>query len=131
MPGWSTAGWAAAFARNIRKVPVSGSDAHAPQTEFEPEIHVSAIRNSDRSVGAGLSGQLARDRAAGRAPHAAIAKEFQGSAGQSFGAFLGSGIDFKLEGEANDYVGKGLSGGTIAITAGTGASIHRRNIRFT
>src|SRR5260221_13730386 len=83
---------------------------------------MSAIRNPDRGVGAGLSGELARDRAAGRAPHAAIAKEFQGSAGQSFGAFLGSGIDFKLDGEANDYVGKGLSGGTIAITAGTGAS---------
>jgi glutamate synthase domain-containing protein 3 len=69
-----------------------------------------------------LSGELARDRAAGRASRKLIAKEFHGSAGQSFGAFLGAGIDFKLEGEANDYVGKGLSGGTIAITAGTGAS---------
>jgi glutamate synthase domain-containing protein 3 len=98
------------------------TEAQAPQTEFEPEIQISAIRNSDRSVGAGLSGEMARDRAAGRASHSAISKEFQGSAGQSFGAFLGSGISFKLDGEANDYVGKGLCGGAIAISAGTGAS---------
>src|SRR4029434_5243919 len=51
-----------------------------------------------------------------------ILQEFRGSAGQSFGAFLSAGIDFKLHGEANDYVGKGLSGGTIAITAGSNAS---------
>ncbi|HSC44750.1 MAG TPA: hypothetical protein VLC94_02915, partial [Candidatus Acidoferrum sp.] len=51
-----------------------------------------------------------------------VSQEFHGSAGQSFAAFLGSGIDFKLRGEANDYVGKGLSGGTIAISAGSNAS---------
>src|SRR5882724_5061215 len=98
------------------------SEAHAPQDEFESDLRTLSIRNSDRSVGAALSGELARSRAAGRVSIPGIVKEFQGSAGQSFGAFLGSGIDFKLEGEANDYVGKGLSGGTIAITAGTGAS---------
>ena len=48
--------------------------------------------------------------------------EFRGSAGQSFGAFLVPGIRFRLMGDANDYVGKGLSGGTIAITAGAAAS---------
>jgi glutamate synthase domain-containing protein 3 len=69
-----------------------------------------------------LSGEMARDRAAGRAAGKLVVKQFHGSAGQSFGAFLGAGIDFKLQGEANDYVGKGLSGGTIAITAGRGAS---------
>src|SRR5712692_1185776 len=97
-------------------------DLHAPEVDLESESQSSTIRNSDRSVGAGLSGEMARDRAAGRASRSAINKEFHGSAGQSFGAFLGVGIDFKLAGEANDYVGKGLSGGTIAITAGTGAS---------
>jgi glutamate synthase domain-containing protein 3 len=98
------------------------SEAHAPQDDFESGSGILVIRNSDRSVGAGLSGELSRSRAAGRIPGPGIRQEFVGSAGQSFGAFLGAGIDFKLEGEANDYVGKGLSGGTIAITAGTGAS---------
>jgi glutamate synthase domain-containing protein 3 len=97
-------------------------DLHAPEVDLESESQSSLIRNSDRSLGAGLSGEMARDRAAGRASRSAIAREFHGSAGQSFGAFLGAGIDFKLDGEANDYVGKGLSGGTIAITAGVGAS---------
>src|SRR5437762_969391 len=98
------------------------SEAQASQDDFESDLRTVSIRNSDRSVGAALSGELARSRAAGRVSIPGIVKEFQGSAGQSFGAFLGSGIDFKLEGEANDYVAKGLSGGTIAITAGTGAS---------
>ena len=51
-----------------------------------------------------------------------VTQEFHGSAGQSFGAFLAEGITLKLKGEANDYVGKGLSGGTIAISAGSAAS---------
>jgi glutamate synthase domain-containing protein 2/glutamate synthase domain-containing protein 1/glutamate synthase domain-containing protein 3 len=90
--------------------------------EFESDATVVTIRNSDRSVGAGLSGERARDRAAGRNSQKQISREFHGSAGQSFGAFLGADIDFKLLGEANDYVAKGLSGGTIAITSGSGAS---------
>ena len=98
------------------------TEAQMPQDDFESDARSSLIRNSDRSVGAGLSGEMARDRAAGRRSKRTVAKEFHGSAGQSFGAFLGSGIDFRLEGEANDYVGKGLSGGTIAIAAGSGAS---------
>jgi glutamate synthase (ferredoxin) len=98
------------------------TEAHMPQDEFESDASSYMIRNSDRSVGAGLSGELARSRAAGRISKRTVTKAFRGSAGQSFGAFLGSGIDFHLDGEANDYVGKGLSGGTIAITAGAGAS---------
>jgi glutamate synthase domain-containing protein 3 len=98
------------------------SDAYAPLMDVESDAQSSVIRNSDRSVGAGLSGELARNRATGKPAVAPIAKQFQGSAGQSFGAFLGIGVDFKLDGEANDYVGKGLSGGTIAISAGIGAS---------
>jgi glutamate synthase (NADPH/NADH) large chain/glutamate synthase (ferredoxin) len=97
-------------------------DLHAPEVDLESESQSSTIRNSDRSVGAGLSGEMARDRAAGRASRSAVNKDFRGSAGQSFGAFLGAGIEFKLDGEANDYVGKGLSGGTISINAGVGAS---------
>jgi len=65
---------------------------------------------------------LARARAAGDKSERAVFQEFRGSAGQSFGAFLGADIAFRLHGEANDYVGKGLSGGTIAITAGSSAS---------
>jgi glutamate synthase domain-containing protein 3 len=98
------------------------SDACVSLMDVESDAQSSVIRNSDRSVGAGLSGELARNRAAGKPPDAPIAKQFRGSAGQSFGAFLGTGVDFKLDGEANDYVGKGMSGGTIAISAGTGAS---------
>jgi glutamate synthase (NADPH/NADH) large chain/glutamate synthase (ferredoxin) len=98
------------------------SDACVSLMDGESDAQSSVIRNSDRSVGAGLSGELARNRAAGKPPDAPIAKQFRGSAGQSFGAFLGTGVDFKLDGEANDYVGKGMSGGTIAISAGTGAS---------
>src|SRR5258707_12324750 len=108
--------------QQVPGIHASLSEASSIQEEFASDARISAIRNSDRSVGAGLSGEMARDRAAGRASRKRVTKEFHGSAGQSFGAFLGAGIDFKLEGEANDYVGKGLSGGTIAITAGTGAS---------
>jgi len=55
-------------------------------------------------------------------PPPAASREFQGTAGQSFGAFLASGLTLKLLGEANDYVGKGLSGGTIVIRGGANAS---------
>src|SRR6201993_4725337 len=58
----------------------------------------------------------------GRVAEATISQEFRGTAGQSFGAFLAEGVSLKLRGEANDYVGKGLSGGTISISSGPGAS---------
>ena len=108
--------------QQVPGIHASLSEAQVIHDQVESETRILLIRNSDRSVGAGLSGKMARERAAGRHSVRSIAKEFHGSAGQSFGAFLGTGIDFRLEGEANDYVGKGLSGGTIAITAGTGAS---------
>jgi glutamate synthase (NADPH/NADH) large chain/glutamate synthase (ferredoxin) len=108
--------------QQVPGIHASLSEEQTTHEEFESDARLPRIRNSDRSVGAGLSGEMARERAAGRNSVALIAKDFHGSAGQSFGAFLGAGIDFKLNGEANDYVGKGLSGGTIAITAGTGAS---------
>jgi glutamate synthase (ferredoxin) len=81
-----------------------------------------AIANSDRSVGAHLSGEILRRTEYSGLGRRTIQCEFHGAAGQSFGAFLISGVTFRLTGEANDYVGKSLSGGTIAITAGPDAS---------
>src|SRR5579859_52009 len=83
------------------------------------------VQNSDRSIGAGWSGERMRKRRAANhltANLEDVAWEFHGSAGQSFGAFLAEGLRLHLAGEANDYVGKGLSGGTISISAGSAAS---------
>lgn len=74
-----------------------------------------AIANTDRSVGAMLSGAVASKYGQNGLPDETINIKFKGSAGQSFGAFLTHGINFKLEGEANDYLGKVLSGGRIAV----------------
>lgn len=73
------------------------------------------IGNTDRAVGAMLSGVVAKKFAADPLPADTIQCTFKGSAGQSFGAFLAEGITFRLEGDANDYVGKALSGGRIFI----------------
>jgi glutamate synthase (ferredoxin) len=81
------------------------------------------IVNADRSIGARLSGEVLRKFGKSALEWAPIELEFHGAAGPSFGAFLTSGITFHLSGEANDYVGKGLSGGVIAIHAGTEASL--------
>ena len=74
-----------------------------------------AIANTDRSVGAMLSGAAAVRYGESGLPDRTIQVKFKGSAGQSFGAFLARGISFHLEGEANDYLGKGLSGGRISV----------------
>ncbi|WP_278505097.1 glutamate synthase large subunit [Phocaeicola barnesiae] len=74
-----------------------------------------AIANTDRSVGAMLSGAVAAKYGNTGLPEQTINVKFKGSAGQSFGAFLAHGISFRLEGEANDYLGKGLSGGRISV----------------
>jgi glutamate synthase domain-containing protein 2/glutamate synthase domain-containing protein 1/glutamate synthase domain-containing protein 3 len=73
------------------------------------------IRNVDRTVGAMLSGEIARKHGSKGLEPGTIHFSFTGSAGQSFGAFLTSGVTLELEGDANDYVGKGLSGGTIVV----------------
>ena len=73
------------------------------------------IRNVHRTVGAMLSGDIARRYGSAGLPEDTIRLNFQGSAGQSFGAFLANGITLTLEGDANDYTGKGLSGGRIII----------------
>jgi glutamate synthase (NADPH/NADH) large chain len=73
------------------------------------------INNTDRSAGAMLSGTVAKIYGHAGLPHDTIQVSFKGTAGQSFGAWLARGITFDLEGEANDYVGKGLSGGRIIV----------------
>lgn len=73
------------------------------------------IKNTDRTVGAMLSGEIAKRYGNDGLPADTIRCTFQGAAGQSFGAFLAHGVSFRLEGDANDYVGKGLSGGRIVI----------------
>jgi len=78
--------------------------------KFEAEIH-----NTDRSAGAMLSGALAKIYGSAGLPHDTIQVNFKGTAGQAFGAWLAHGITFELEGEGNDYVGKGLSGGRIIV----------------
>jgi glutamate synthase (NADPH/NADH) large chain len=79
-------------------------------------VEISAlIANTDRTTGAMLSGEVAKRYGSAGLPDGTITARFKGSAGQSFGAFLMSGITFRLEGEANDYLGKGLSGGRIIV----------------
>ncbi|MCD8394208.1 MAG: glutamate synthase large subunit [Bacteroidales bacterium] len=80
------------------------------------------IKNTDRSVGAMLSGVIAKKYGDEGLPENTINCTFRGSAGQSFGAFLAHGISFRLEGDANDYVGKGLSGGKIVIVPPVGST---------
>jgi glutamate synthase (NADPH/NADH) large chain len=75
------------------------------------------IKNTDRTVGAMLSGEIAKRYGQAGLPNDTIKAYFTGSAGQSFGAFLSKGVYFELEGEANDYLGKGLSGGKIVVVA--------------
>src|SRR5450631_3144223 len=74
-----------------------------------------AINNTDRSAGAMLSGTVAKIYGHAGLPHDTIHVGFKGTAGQAFGAWLARGITFDLEGEGNDYVGKGLSGGRIIV----------------
>ncbi len=84
--------------------------------EHKKEVSLEhAIANTNRSAGAMLSGVVAMRYGNAGLPDQTINVKFKGSAGQSFGAFLAHGITFKLEGEANDYLGKGLSGGRISV----------------
>ena len=80
------------------------------------------IRNVHRAVGAIVSNRIVRARGAGGLPDDTIRLTFRGSAGQSFGAFLAPGVTLRLVGDANDYLGKGLSGGRIVVQTPPGAS---------
>jgi glutamate synthase (NADPH/NADH) large chain len=73
------------------------------------------IRNTDRTTGAMLSGEIAKRYGHDGLPPDTIVAKFKGTAGQSFGAFLARGVTFELDGDANDYVGKGLSGGRLVV----------------
>jgi glutamate synthase (NADPH/NADH) large chain/glutamate synthase (ferredoxin) len=73
------------------------------------------ICNRDRATGSMLSGEIARRYGVKGLPPATVQCRFKGSAGQSFGAFLANGVDLRLEGNANDYLGKGMSGGRIVV----------------
>ncbi len=86
----------------------------APALDSQTKVTGSfTIRNVHRTVGAMLGGQIARKYGSAGLPDETIHYKFQGSAGQSFGAFVPSGVTLELEGDANDYLGKGLSGGRI------------------
>jgi glutamate synthase domain-containing protein 2/glutamate synthase domain-containing protein 1/glutamate synthase domain-containing protein 3 len=73
------------------------------------------IENKNRAVGGLLSGEIARRHGIEGLPEGSVEVRFRGSAGQSFGAWLASGVTLLLEGDANDYTGKGLSGGTVVV----------------
>ncbi len=79
------------------------------------------IYNVDRTAGTRLSGEVARRYGAKGLPPGTIRIHFHGTAGQSFGAFLATGMEFHLSGDANDYVGKGLSGGVISVRHAEGS----------
>ncbi|HYO81534.1 MAG TPA: glutamate synthase large subunit, partial [Bryobacteraceae bacterium] len=87
---------------------------HALENRTRVELEL-PIRNTHRTVGAMLSGDIARRYGSLGLPEDTIKFHFVGSAGQSFGAFLAPGVTLTLEGDANDYVGKGLSGGRIIV----------------
>jgi len=80
------------------------------------------IKNVHRTVGALLAGEIARRHGKRGLPDDTLHLDFEGSAGQSFGAFAVSGMHLHLEGDANDYVGKGLSGGTLGVRPPKGAT---------
>jgi len=83
--------------------------------------HSDVIRNTDRSIGARLSGRIARVHGDTGMATRPITLRLRGSAGQSFGAFNAGGLQLHLEGEANDYVGKGMAGGRIVLRPARGS----------
>ncbi|MEP7345836.1 MAG: glutamate synthase large subunit, partial [Gemmatimonadaceae bacterium] len=91
-------------------------EAARPALEGRRRVHRKfSIRNSDRTVGAMLSGEIVRRYGADGLAAGTIRFNFTGSAGQSFGAFCASGVTLTIEGEANDFFGKGLSGGRLVV----------------
>ena len=93
----------------------SASATQAEQVRIELPI-----RNRNRCVGGILSSHIARAHGAEGLPADSIVVDFEGSAGQSFGGWLAPGVDFTLRGDANDYAGKGLSGGVLSVSPRAG-----------
>ncbi|MFA6033005.1 MAG: glutamate synthase large subunit, partial [Myxococcota bacterium] len=97
--------------------------AAAPAIERGEEVRLELpIRNVNRTVGARMSGEIVRRYGPGGLADGTIYLTFNGSAGQSFGAFLAPGITFRVEGDVNDYLGKGMSGGRIIVMPPRGAT---------
>lgn len=89
--------------------------AKAALEDARPVRFAATIRNANRTCGTMLSGEIARRYGADGLPDDTVCIDFTGAAGQSFGAFLAPGLTLTLSGEANDYLGKGMSGGRITV----------------
>jgi glutamate synthase (NADPH/NADH) large chain len=99
-----------------------------PALEKGEKVRLSMnIRNCNRTVGATLSAEISRRYGSRGLPAGTIHVSFSGSAGQSFGAFLAPGVEFELEGDANDYFAKGLSGGRIIVYPPKAATFRARD----
>ena len=97
-------------------------EAEKAISDKQPVVIERPIHNTDRTTGAMLSGKIATLFGSEGLPDGTIKCRFKGSAGQSFGAFLSPGIELYLEGDSNDYLGKGLSGGRIIVVPPTGST---------
>jgi len=98
-------------------------DACLPAIERDEPVSLRRpIENEHRAVGGLLSSAITRARGPEGLPEGTVDIELDGSAGQSFGAWLAPGVTLTLNGDANDYVGKGLSGGTVIVRPGPGAT---------
>jgi glutamate synthase (NADPH/NADH) large chain len=97
------------------------AEAEKAITEKQPVVIQRLIHNTDRTTGAMLSGRIASLYGSEGLPDGTIKCRFTGSAGQSFGAFLTPGVELFLEGDSNDYLGKGLSGGRIIVVPPVGS----------
>ena len=94
-----------------------------PSIEFKHPVGIKkVIKNTDRATGAMLSGMIAAQYGELGLPEHTVSAYFDGSAGQSFGAYLVQGVTFYLHGDTNDYLGKGLSGGRIIVTPPKGSN---------
>jgi len=98
-----------------------GLSGDAIEKQEPVTIHM-PIKNTDRTTGAMLSGKIAKRYGNEGLPEGCIKARFAGSAGQSFGAFLVPGVEFYLEGDSNDYLGKGLAGGRIIVVPPEGST---------
>jgi len=98
------------------------AEAEPAITEKQPVVIEKAINNTNRTTGAMLSGKIASLYGSEGLPDGTIKCRFKGSAGQSFGAFLSTGVELWLEGDSNDYLGKGLSGGRIIVVPPPGST---------
>jgi glutamate synthase (NADPH/NADH) large chain len=98
------------------------SEAEKAISDKQPVVIEKSIHNTNRTTGAMLSGRIATLYGAAGLPDGTIRCRFTGSAGQSFGAFLSPGVELYLEGDSNDYLGKGLSGGRIIVVPPSGST---------